>query len=537
MESESLPTSIELAHNAAAQLTPPPLSPPTTQDDGLLDNSHDQDDISLSVTSNVPQHQHLDTAPLIHFIAVRIGVGNSVTNCIFSNWEDARIHIEGPGAEYSIFDNISEAVKYAFEIDLQHIDSSHHAHSHAHAHAIDAEHNITDSILAENLMEQILPSNSLLRIHAPHVHEDFISLAHDAAAAMNRDDDDVHLQHSDIDLPQHLPPEHHRHDQLQNDLMMNSTMGQAIADAHEEVRLHVEQMEANTKGNLLFESIATNQFSSISTTPCAQPMDQSRGLKRKRKSVLKMLSKKEVEWNQKYNLLITYMHHHNLTNASSIPSKLPPQFSTLNPWINAQKNEYRKLQSTGDSNLTAAQVQKLNDVGIKFTKKRDYVNWEKKMEELREFKEIHGHARVPVSHPILGSWVSDQRKDYKVYMNNDPKTKLTQDKLQALIDVGFVFEAAKKSQQYDSRSSAKSWEERFEELKEYKSHFGHTIVPQHYPNLGWWVNTQRKEHKKLKSGKKTSFTIERCLKLTEIGFCFDASNKRGSTNYDYDVPT
>jgi len=133
--------------------------------------------------------------------------------------------------------------------------------------------------------------------------------------------------------------------------------------------------------------------------------------------------------------------------------------------------------------------------------------------------------------------VSDQRKDYKLYMNNDPKTKLTQEKLQALIDVGFVFEAAKKSQQYDSRSSSKSWEERFEELKEYKSHFGHTIVPQHYPNLGWWVNTQRKEHKKMKSGKKTSLTIERCLKLTEIGFCFDASNKRSSTNYDYDLPS
>ena len=103
-----------------------------------------------------------------------------------------------------------------------------------------------------------------------------------------------------------------------------------------------------------------------------------------------------------------------------------------------------------------------------------------------------------------------------------------------MIHVGFIFEVAKKSQQYDSRSNAKSWEDRFEELKDFKETFGHTIVPQHYPNLGWWVNTQRKERKKLKAGKKTSLTIERCLKLTEIGFVFDASNKRASTNYAYE---
>jgi len=377
-------------------------------------------------------------------------------------------------------------------------------------------------------MEQILPSNSLLRI--PQGHEDFISLAHDAAAAMNRDDDDVQLQHADIDLPQHLPPEQHHHDEDQNQII-NNAIEKTMAEAHQEL----EQIEAHSKGNPLLESVATTR--NYLPFPPTETGDQRRAQKRKHKSMRKnSFSKRDNDWNQKYILLITYMNHQNLTNASNIPTKLPPDFSPLNAWISTQKNEYRKLQNTGDSKLTAAQVQKLNDLGIQFTKKRNYVSWEKRMEELQTYKEINGHARVPVSHNILGSWVSDQRKEYKRYINNDLKTKLTQDKLQALIDIGFVFEAAKKSQQYDSRSSSKSWEERFEELKEYKSLFGHTIVPQHYPNLGWWVNTQRKEHKKLKSGQKTSLTIERCLKLTEIGFCFDASNKRGCTNYDYDVP-
>jgi hypothetical protein len=55
----------------------------------------------------------------------------------------------------------------------------------------------------------------------------------------------------------------------------------------------------------------------------------------------------------------------------------------------------------------------------------------------------------------------------------------------------------------------------------------HTIVPQNYQVLGWWVNTQRKQYKKLKSGKKSSLTAERALKLAELGFCFDASGKKG----------
>jgi hypothetical protein len=256
---------------------------------------------------------------------------------------------------------------------------------------------------------------------------------------------------------------------------------------------------------------------------------RKRGVKRRRNEDKNQHkeTKRDIEWNAKYNLLVNFVAQH---GTSVVPNK--PEHSTLTAWINTQKTEYRKLQQTGASKLTASQVQKLNDVGLKFPAKRRYASWEQRLEQVKAFKEAHGHARIPVNHPELGSWVHDQRKHYKLYISNDPKTKMTQEKLQKMIDVGFIFEVAKKSQQYDSRSNAKSWEERFEELKDFKETFGHTIVPQHYPNLGWWVNTQRKERKKLKAGKKTSLTIERCLKLTEIGFVFDASNKRSSaSNY------
>ncbi len=64
-----------------------------------------------------------------------------------------------------------------------------------------------------------------------------------------------------------------------------------------------------------------------------------------------------------------------------------------------------------------------------------------------------------------------------MYQKNDPKCTLTEERLKELNDAGILFSC---------------WDERYEELKLFKAKYGHTAVPQSYPQLGWWVNTQRK---------------------------------------------
>ena len=59
----------------------------------------------------------------------------------------------------------------------------------------------------------------------------------------------------------------------------------------------------------------------------------------------------------------------------------------------------------------------------------------------------------------------------------------------------------------------------------YKSEFGHTVVPQNSGQLGAWVHSQRVHYKKYKEGQKSQMTAEKALKLTEIGFCFNASDR------------
>lgn len=51
------------------------------------------------------------------------------------------------------------------------------------------------------------------------------------------------------------------------------------------------------------------------------------------------------------------------------------------------------------------------------------------------------------------------------------------------------------------------------------------MVPQNSGRLGMWVHAQRVHYKKFKKGKPSQMTAEKALKLSEIGFCFDAGDR------------
>jgi hypothetical protein len=57
-------------------------------------------------------------------------------------------------------------------------------------------------------------------------------------------------------------------------------------------------------------------------------------------------------------------------------------------------------------------------------------------------------------------------------------------------------------------------------------------VPQNSGQLGAWVHSQRVHYKKYKNGQKSQMTAEKALRLTEIGFCFNASDRyRGNKRH------
>lgn len=141
--------------------------------------------------------------------------------------------------------------------------------------------------------------------------------------------------------------------------------------------------------------------------------------------------------------------------------------------------------------------------------------WNIMFEKLRKYKETYGNCIVPRGFPLdprLATWVSEQRKQYKLKLNG--KTSSMNDKrIKLLNELGFV---------WNVQESA--WNKHFDLLKQFKKDNGHCLVAVKHPELGLWVKEQRRHYWLEKNGKQSQMTIQRKTKLDEIGFCWDAQD-------------
>jgi hypothetical protein len=82
-----------------------------------------------------------------------------------------------------------------------------------------------------------------------------------------------------------------------------------------------------------------------------------------------------------------------------------------------------------------------------------------KFQALVDFKEKHGHVQIPRKHPVFGNWPVYQKAQYKLFKDGK-KSKLTEDKVEKLIRIGFLTpfplaqvvetKATKDGERYDS---------------------------------------------------------------------------------------
>ncbi|KAL7486247.1 hypothetical protein ACHAW6_011845 [Cyclotella cf. meneghiniana] len=127
------------------------------------------------------------------------------------------------------------------------------------------------------------------------------------------------------------------------------------------------------------------------------------------------------------------------------------------------------------------------------------------METLTTFKKNHGHCNTSqgTANRDLDSWVGKQRAFCKLYEQRRP-SPLTVARYERLKDVGLLHPPNK-------------WEQRLEELKQFKLQHGHTDVPIDYPHLGIWVLNQRFNLQDMPK--------ERIDKLDEIGFTWNYNTR------------
>ena len=237
----------------------------------------------------------------------------------------------------------------------------------------------------------------------------------------------------------------------------------------------------------------------------------------------KMVNKgaEDEHWNAMFAELEQYKRDNGNCNVSTTPPH-----TELIKWVIGQRREYKKLKENKESLLTASRLMRLNDIGFQFRQRADYTTWSDRMNQLREYKNRHGHLKIPVSDPDLGWFVSSQREEYRKRCDGKPSS-LTDERYNDLNNLGFIFVGGKRKGAI--KAPRKTWEERYQELVTFKNTHGHACVPQHFPGLGYWVHSQRNQYRMMKQGKKSPMTNEKALKLSELGMVWDAQKKRGSS--------
>ena len=116
----------------------------------------------------------------------------------------------------------------------------------------------------------------------------------------------------------------------------------------------------------------------------------------------------------------------------------------LNTWISKQRRKAR------NGRLEQQKITQLTSMGIDMTGNRrnkivgfeirDKKYWNNQFENLKQFREMHGHCNVPqryLEDKTLAKWVSIQRQKYKMLMNENEQVPCTPEWVKQLEDIGF----------------------------------------------------------------------------------------------------
>ena len=192
--------------------------------------------------------------------------------------------------------------------------------------------------------------------------------------------------------------------------------------------------------------------------------------------------------------------------------RLGPRDGPLGKWVANQRHQYSKYQLQDKSSLiTPSRIDKLNDIGMIWDRKatqttRHDDKWENSLQQLKVYRNQHGHCQVPKSAGSLGLWVSNQRIGYARRMKNLPST-LTINREQKLVAVGLDLLVPTHQDQ---------WTRKYQELCEFHVQYGHFRVPA--GPLGTWVARQRRDNKTAQKQKPNGRWKDREALLRAIGF-------------------
>ncbi|CAB9498025.1 Type III restriction enzyme, res subunit [Seminavis robusta] len=257
-------------------------------------------------------------------------------------------------------------------------------------------------------------------------------------------------------------------------------------------------------------------------------------------------------WMQQYEDFKSFLESNSLTCAT-LPEPVPDH--KQNKFVKEQRLEYRYMKQGLETKMIPDKIDKLRALGFDFQYQSlldaDNQKWE---QMLKEYKAYHnprgafggnttattttqpqrpaGAATAWENNPnihnthdgamatttqkkqsaALRDWKHAQRVQFQ-NLQEGKRSSLTPDRIQKLNDAGFIFMPR-------SNFRTMTWEERIQQLQDYKEKHGNLNIPSNHPELGFFVSNTRRSYKYLHEGKKTAFTHEKANQLAAMGFSF-----------------
>ena len=250
------------------------------------------------------------------------------------------------------------------------------------------------------------------------------------------------------------------------------------------------------------------------------------GEKSKRETQSK--GKDEVTWMSFYNKLVEYKKQH---GNCEVPQryKQDPAFGS---WVKNQREYYKSYTKNKKSSLTEERVAMLNNIDFAWvstkTKRTVMKDFNVHLAELQQYKERHGHTRVPHvydDNPGLGVFCHRVKIYYREMQEGkrkSPNDWLTQERIDALNALCFEWKVGR-------WKNALTWEERYAQLVEFKDTFGHCNVTKEYdtqnaPGLKAWVSNQRtylKRPREKRIKRAAALSEEKIASLKSLGVEFE----------------
>ena len=198
-------------------------------------------------------------------------------------------------------------------------------------------------------------------------------------------------------------------------------------------------------------------------------------------------------------------------------------------WTNTIRLEYRRKKISTEEEqpstyLTPERIAELEALDFDFlackrlvlTREQEEQEFTERLEQLREHMKTNHSVVVNKNlDPDFGRWILRMKCNY-IRLKRGQSSTMTAERIVKLVDAGWTLPQSK-----EGHKSKISWEERMEQLRQFREENGNLRVTYNSSHLSPFVVRMRAEYRKFLDGKESKLNEEKIHELNELGMLWE----------------